>query len=90
MSTEPLAPAAPADATPGGRVGRYRWRICALLFFATAISYIDRQVFSILAPKLQKHFGWNEVDYGNIVFSFQAAYALGLLGVGSLMDRAGV
>ena len=70
-------------------IGRYRWVICALLFFATAINYIDRQVFSILAPKLQEVIGWSEVEYGYIVFAFHVAYALGLLGVGSLMDRIG-
>ena len=52
--------------------------ICALLFFATAINYIDRQVFSILAPKLQEVIGWSEIEYGYIVFAFHVAYALGL------------
>ena len=66
-------------------IGRYRWVICALLFFATAINYIDRQVFSILAPKLQEVIGWNEIEYGYIVFAFHVAYALGLLGMGNLM-----
>jgi ACS family hexuronate transporter-like MFS transporter len=85
----PLTGAPPSGPDLGGRVGRYRWRICALLFFATAISYIDRQVVSILAPQMQEHYGWTEADYGYIVFAFQAAYAIGLLGVGSLMDRLG-
>jgi ACS family hexuronate transporter-like MFS transporter len=71
------------------RIGHYRWVICALLFFATAINYIDRQVFSILAPKLQEIIGWNEIEYGYIVLSFHIAYAIGLVGVGSLMDRIG-
>jgi MFS transporter, ACS family, hexuronate transporter len=70
-------------------IGRYRWVICALLFFATAINYIDRQVFSILAPKLQEVIGWSEIEYGYIVFAFHVAYALGLVGMGSLMDRIG-
>ena len=70
-------------------VGHYRWVICALLFIATAINYIDRQVFSILAPKLQEVIGWSEVEYGYIVFAFHVAYAIGLVGVGSLMDRLG-
>ncbi len=78
----------PASSTPT-RIGRYRWVICALLFFATAINYIDRQVFSILAPKLQEVIGWTEIEYGYIVFSFHVAYALGLVGVGALMDRIG-
>jgi ACS family hexuronate transporter-like MFS transporter len=85
----PQTDASQAPAGPGGRVGRYRWRICALLFCATAISYIDRQVFSILAPHLQEAFRWSEVEYGYVVFAFQAAYAIGLLGVGTLMDRLG-
>ncbi len=72
-----------------GRAGHYRWTICALLFFATTINYIDRQVLSILAPDLQKSIGWDEIEYGNIVLAFQAAYAIGLLSVGSLMDRLG-
>jgi ACS family hexuronate transporter-like MFS transporter len=60
-----------------------------LLFFATTINYIDRQVFSILAPELQKSIGWSESQYGYIVTAFQAAYAIGLLGVGRLMDFLG-
>ena len=71
-------------------VGRYRWVICALLFFATTINYMDRQILGILAPVLQKEIGWNEIDYGNIVVAFQAAYALGLLLAGMFMDRFGV
>jgi ACS family hexuronate transporter-like MFS transporter len=66
-----------------------RWYICALLFFATTINYIDRQVFSILAPDLQRSFNWTEVEYGYIITAFQAAYALGLLFVGRLMDMIG-
>jgi ACS family hexuronate transporter-like MFS transporter len=68
---------------------RVRWWICALLFFATTINYIDRQVFSILAPDLQRSIGWNEVEYGYIVTAFSAAYALGLAGAGRLMDAIG-
>jgi ACS family hexuronate transporter-like MFS transporter len=66
-----------------------RWYICALLFFATTINYIDRQVFSILAPDLQRSIGWNEEQYGDIVTAFHAAYAIGLLLVGRLMDAIG-
>jgi ACS family hexuronate transporter-like MFS transporter len=73
-----------------GWFGRnYRWTICALLFFATTINYIDRQVLGILKPTLQEEFGWSEVDYGWIIFAFQTAYALGLLMVGRLMDHFG-
>jgi ACS family hexuronate transporter-like MFS transporter len=69
---------------------RYRWTICGLLFFATTINYIDRQVLSILAPQLQILFGWSEKDYGYIVMAFQIAYAVGLLFTGRFLDRFGV
>ena len=60
----------------------YRWTICALLFFATTINYIDRQVLGILAPTLAREIGWTETDYGDIVSWFSFAYALGFLGAG--------
>jgi ACS family hexuronate transporter-like MFS transporter len=75
--------------TPVRPGGYYRWTICALLFFATTINYIDRQVLGILAPFLEKEIGWSEADYGFIVTAFQAAYALGLLLVGRIMDVLG-
>lgn len=92
-----LATGAPIEssATPGeaasvgGKVGRYRWVICSLLFFATTVNYIDRQVLGILSKDLQLAFNWSELDYGNIVAAFNAAYALGLLLAGRLMDRFG-
>ncbi len=71
------------------RVGNYRWVICALLFFATTINYIDRQVISVLKPTLQDEIGWTELDYGWIVFAFSGAYAIGLLVSGRLMDKLG-
>ncbi|HUX60970.1 MAG TPA: MFS transporter [Ignavibacteriaceae bacterium] len=71
------------------KVRAYRWTICGLLFFATTINYIDRQVLGILAPVLQKDIGWNEIDYGYIVTAFSAAYALGLLFVGRFIDKVG-
>jgi MFS transporter, ACS family, hexuronate transporter len=67
----------------------YRWYICGLLFFATTINYVDRQVLGILKGTLQGEFGWSEIDYSNIVFAFQLAYAIGLLIAGRLMDRLG-
>lgn len=73
----------------GGRIGRYRWVICALLFFATTINYVDRQVFGFLAPDLQRSIGWNEAQYGWIVTAFAAAYALSLLIMGRVMDWLG-
>ncbi len=69
---------------------RHRWVICALLFFATTINYVDRQVIGILKPTLSAEFGWSETDYANIVFCFQAAYAIGLLLVGRFIDTVGV
>jgi len=69
--------------------GRFRWTICALLFFATTINYIDRQILGILAPDLQKIIGWSESEYGYIVTAFQTAYALGLLLFGRFIDRYG-
>jgi ACS family hexuronate transporter-like MFS transporter len=68
----------------------YRWRICALLFFATTINYIDRQVIGILAPTLQREIGWDEVGYSQVVQAFQVAYAVGLALAGGLLDRVGV
>jgi MFS transporter, ACS family, hexuronate transporter len=78
-----------AGAAINSRIGRYRWVICGLLFFATTINYVDRQVLGILSKDLQQALGWNELQYGNIVASFNAAYALGLLVAGRLMDRFG-
>ena len=71
------------------RVGRYRWVVCGLLFFATTVNYVDRQVLGILSKDLKLAIGWSEVDYGNIVAAFNAAYAFGLLLAGRLMDRIG-
>src|ERR1700736_3548413 len=71
------------------RVGRYRWMICALLFAATAINYIDRQTIGVLKPTLQAELKWTESSYADIVFWFQAAYAIGYLGFGPIIDRIG-
>lgn len=67
----------------------YRWTICALLFAATTINYIDRQVLGILAPTLQGELGWTEADYGAIVSWFSLAYGVGLLIMGRVLDRLG-
>ncbi|KQN06972.1 MFS transporter [Sphingomonas sp. Leaf25] len=77
------------DRGPHKAGGNVRWVICALLFFATTINYIDRQVIGILKPTLQGELGWSEIDYGMIVFWFQAAYAVGLLACGPLIDKVG-
>src|SRR5215467_16215230 len=68
---------------------RIRWTVCALLFFATTINYIDRQVLSLLAKTLEQKIGWDSVQYGYITAAFQAAYGLGLLFAGRIMDRIG-
>lgn len=71
------------------KVGNYRWRVVALLFFATTINYIDRQVLGMLKPYIADDLGITEAGYGYIVSAFQAAYALGLLFVGRLIDKYG-
>src|SRR5438105_7322673 len=76
-------------AAVSSRMSHLRWSICALLFFATTINYVDRQVIGILSKDLQAAFHWTEIDYGNIVAAFNAAYALGLLLAGRLIDRFG-
>jgi ACS family hexuronate transporter-like MFS transporter len=78
-----------ADAVTMMYTGSYRWRILALLFFATTINYIDRQVIGILAPYISDELGWSEVDYGYIVTAFQVAYGIGLVTMGRLLDRIG-
>ena len=70
-------------------VPNLRWYVCGLLFLATVLNYVDRQVFSILAPELQRDIGWSELDYGRIVIAFQLSYALSLLLSGRLIDRIG-
>lgn len=71
------------------KVGNYRWVVCALLFFATTINYIDRQVIGLLKPTLEVEFNWTEADYGYIVMIFAAMYALGYVIFGSFIDKVG-
>ncbi len=71
------------------RTGSYRWAICALLFFATTINYVDRSVLGLLAPVLQKEIGWDQIDYGNIVAAFMAAYAIAMFFAGRFIDKVG-
>jgi MFS transporter, ACS family, hexuronate transporter len=68
-------------------VGHYRWTICALLFFATTINYLDRQVLSLLKPVLEDQFHWSNSDYANIAAVFQFTYAIGLLFAGRIIDK---
>ena len=73
----------------GTRLGRVRWTVCAMLFVATSINYMDRQVIAILKPTLEHSIGMTEVGYGYIVDAFQIAYAIGLLVAGRLIDKLG-
>jgi MFS transporter, ACS family, hexuronate transporter len=70
-------------------VGHYRWTICSLLFFATTINYLDRNILGILAPTLQREIGWTPVEYGYMTTAFQAAYAVGLIWFGWFIDKYG-
>jgi ACS family hexuronate transporter-like MFS transporter len=72
------------------RLSHYRWVICGLMFFATTINYVDRQVFGILGPRLTEEFGWTESDFSFIVSAFTLAYAIGYAAAGWMMDRIGV
>jgi len=82
-----------SDAQPssGGQSpgGHYRWVICALLFFATTINYVDRSVFGVLEPELHKIIGWSAKEFGVVNASFNLAYAIGFLFAGWMMDRLG-
>lgn len=78
-----------SSSSPGPRLGRVRWTICAMLFVATSINYMDRQVIAILKPTLEHSIGMTEVSYGYIVDAFQIAYAIGLLAAGRLIDKLG-
>ena len=70
-------------------IGKYRWTICSLLFFATTVNYLDRQVLSLLAPDLSKEFGWTNSDYANITAIFQFVYAIAMLFAGRIIDKLG-
>jgi len=67
----------------------YRWQILTLLFFATTINYIDRQIIGLLKPYISEELGWSEADYGYIVTAFQIAYAIGLITTGRFIDKFG-
>lgn len=70
-------------------IGKYRWTICGLLFFATTINYLDRAVIALLKPFLTEQLRWNDADYSDVEIVFKIAYALGLLGAGRLIDKLG-
>jgi ACS family hexuronate transporter-like MFS transporter len=73
----------------GKTLGKYRWVICALLFFATTINYVDRAVLGVLAPTLRSEIGWTDQEYGYISAAFTLAYAIGFLFAGWFIDRVG-
>src|SRR5690348_7471890 len=76
-----------AKATAG--MSRRRWVICALLFMAVVINYVDRQMLGVLKPEMEKQLGWSQQDYADIVFYFQAAYSVSYLLFGAVVDRIG-
>jgi len=82
-ASEPDLPKAPSGP------GYFRWVICTLLLFGTTKNYMDRNVLGVLNKTLQHDLGWSEIDYSNLVVSFQAAYALGMVVVGRLIDKLG-
>jgi ACS family hexuronate transporter-like MFS transporter len=71
------------------KVGNYRWTICALVFFATTVNYLDRSVISLLKSDLTREFSWNDGDYANIEIAFKLMYAVGMIGAGRLIDKLG-
>src|SRR5579864_1795866 len=87
----PIPPEIPAITreSRSSAVGHFRWVICSLLLFGATKNYMDRQVLGVLKTTMQHDLGWNEIDYSNVVFAFQFAYAVGMLGIGRLIDRLG-
>jgi ACS family hexuronate transporter-like MFS transporter len=90
LSDTGLVNRAVASESTSSRVGYFRWVICTLLLLGVTKNYMDRQVLGVLKTTLQHDFGWSEIDYGNLVFAFQAAYATGMVVVGRIVDRLGV
>ncbi len=71
------------------KIGKYRWTVCALLFFATTVNYLDRQVLSLLKTTLENEFNWSNSDYANIASVFQFVYAISMLFAGRIIDKMG-
>jgi len=71
------------------KVGNFRWTICSLVFVATTVNYLDRQVLSLLQPRLEELFGWSNTDYANIAAVFQFTYAISMLFAGRVVDKLG-
>src|SRR6266700_1564111 len=89
LKTEASAPTTVVPTPPPSFVGNYRWFICALLFFATTVNYIDRQILSLIKEILDKQIGWTNEQFGWVNSAFQLAYGVGLLGFGWFVDRFG-
>ena len=89
MTTKPTPGVAGNLEKVNTAVGSYRWTICALVFFATTVNYIDRQVISLLKSDLTTEFNWDDGDYADIEIAFKIAYALGMVISGRLIDRVG-
>jgi MFS transporter, ACS family, hexuronate transporter len=83
------APQADPIQQAASRAGRYRWAIVGLLFMATVINYVDRQMIGVLKPTLSADLGWTETDFANVIFFFQFAYAIGYIGFGRIVDVVG-
>ena len=88
MSQAHPTPAIPVQ-IPASAIGNYRWLVCALLFFATTINYIDRQILSLIKPILDEQLKWSNQDFGMVNSFFQGAYGIGLLGFGWFIDKYG-
>jgi ACS family hexuronate transporter-like MFS transporter len=88
---KPVSPELSAQpaAAPALVIGKYRWVVCALLFFATTINYIDRQILALLKEVLDQQIGWTNEQFGWVNSAFQIAYGIGLLGFGWFVDRFG-
>src|ERR1035437_9520421 len=71
------------------KIGKYRWTICGLLFFATTINYIDRSVISFLKSTFTDQLGWTDGDYANVEITFKIFYAIGMMGAGRIIDKLG-
>src|SRR4051812_46252698 len=71
------------------KIGNYRWTICGLVFFATTINYIDRNVISFLKSTFTEQLGWTDGDYANIEIVFKIFYAFGMIGAGRIIDKLG-
>jgi ACS family hexuronate transporter-like MFS transporter len=89
LTADPSTAAEQPSPSVSSKAGYFRWAICALLLFGTTKNYMDRNVLGVLNKTLQHDLGWSEIDYSNLVIAFQAAYAVGMLLVGRLIDKLG-